>query len=149
MKTIKQYLLATCIVAALPFSNVLGQQSTANNSKKSTGKEKTPIHFGLQFKPILPMSFMGTSKLDYTVDYFNTKVSQRSGYSLGGVIRFDLTKTIAIETGISTSQRRYRIESSIPDSNLYVDQNIRFVTYEIPVSALFFIRLGEQMYMTA
>ena len=125
------------------------QRPTSAVERTKKGKEKIPTRFGFQVKPIIPTGWVSPKTISYDVDEFHTDISQKSGYSLGGVIRFGLTKTIAIETGISTTQRRYRIQSSVADSNVFSDQNIRFVSYEIPISALFYIRLTEKFYMNA
>ncbi len=150
MKTFNTLLL---IIFLCSFGAVFAQEQalTSEKTKSKTKSEKTkyPIYFGFQVSPIFPAKFIGTRNLTTTIDGFTTNISQIAGYSLGGVVRIGLTKTIAIETGISTTQRKYNIISSLPDSNLYADQNIRFVTYDIPLNALFYIRLAEQFYMNA
>lgn len=144
-------LLLGMALPALLFGQSDGGQvkltSAVERNKK--GKEKIPTRFGFQVKPIFPTGWVSPKTVSYESGEFQTDISQMTGYSLGGLIRFGLTKTIGIETGVSTTQRRYRIEAAIPDSNLYMDQKIRFVSYEIPVSALFYIRLTDQMYMNA
>lgn len=112
-------------------------------------KEKIPSYFGFQVKPIFPGVFIGTTSFDSNKDGFNTTFTQATGYSFGGVIRVGVTKLISIETGINLTQRRYKIDSSVPDSNVYVSSQVRYLTYDIPLSALFYIRLAEQVYMNA
>ncbi len=146
MILIKNNILVSFLLSFVCFTT-WSQEPPVERTKK--GKERIPTYFGLQVKPIFPASWIGTKGLDFDVENFNVAVKQIAGYSLGGVIRFGITKTIAIETGISTTQRRYNIISTLADSNLYADQNIRFVTYEIPVNALFYIRLAEKVYMNA
>jgi hypothetical protein len=110
-------------------------------------KEKIPSYFGFQVKPIFPGVFIGTTSFDSNISGFNTTFSQAIGYSFGGVVRAGITKLIAIETGINLTQRNYKFSSSIPDSNIYVDSRLRYLTYDIPISALFYIRLADKMYM--
>lgn len=110
-------------------------------------KEKIPSYFGFQVKPIFPGVFIGTTSFESNVGGFNTTFKQGFGYSFGGVVRAGVTKLISIETGINFTQRNYTFDSSVPDSNIYVSSGIRYVTYDIPVSALFYIRLADKMYM--
>lgn len=110
-------------------------------------KEPIPSYFGFQVKPIFPGVFIGTTSFESNKDGFNTTFSQATGYSFGGVVRVGITKLIALETGINLTQRNYRFDSSVPDSNLFVSSRIRYLTYDIPVSALFYIRLAERVYM--
>lgn len=110
-------------------------------------KVKVPSYFGFQVKPIFPAKFIGTSSFDSNVEGFHTTFSQATGYSFGGVVRVGLTKLIALETGINLTQRMYKYDSSIPDSNVFASGRLRYVTYDIPLSALFYIRLSEKFYM--
>lgn len=112
-------------------------------------KEKVPSYFGFQVKPILPGVFIGTTSFENNVGGFHTTFKQAVGYSFGGVVRVGLTNLIAIETGINLNQRTYHFDSSVPDSNIYVDSRLRYVTYDIPLSALFYIRLADKIYMNA
>lgn len=110
-------------------------------------KEKIPSYFGFQVKPIFPGVFIGTTSFESNVEGFNTTFSQSMGYSFGGIVRVGITKLIAIETGINLTQRIYKFDSSIPDSGIYVNSRIRYLTYDIPLSALFYIRLADKIYM--
>lgn len=112
-------------------------------------KEKIPTYFGFQVKPIFPGFFIGTTSFDSNKDGFNTTFSQQVGNSFGGVVRVGLTKLIAIETGMNLTQRMYKIESSIPDSNIFVTSRLRYQTFDIPISALFYIPITKQFYMNA
>lgn len=112
-----------------------------------TVKEKIPSYFGFQVKPIFPGVFIGTTSFDSNVEGFHTNFRQAVGYSFGGVVRAGITKLIAIETGINFTQRNYTFSSSIADSNIFVESRLRYVTYDIPISALFYIRLSERFYM--
>lgn len=110
-------------------------------------QEKIPSYFGFQVKPIFPGVFIGTTSFDSNISGFNTTFMQATGYSFGGVIRIGVTKLIAIETGINLTQRNYKFDSSVPDSNIYVNSRLRYLTYDIPLSALFYIRLADKIYM--
>jgi len=110
-------------------------------------KVKVPSYFGFQVKPIFPAKFIGTSSIQTNVEGFHTTLRQTTGYSFGGVVRVGLTKLIALETGINLTQRTYKYDTSIPDSNVFATGRLRYLTYDIPLSALFYIRLTDKVYM--
>lgn len=110
-------------------------------------RPRIPSYFGFQVKPIFPGVFIGTTTFDSNIDGFNTTMTQGTGFSFGGVVRVGLTKLIALETGINITRRNYKFDSSVPDSNQYVNGRIQYLTYDIPISALFYIRLAERVYM--
>ncbi len=112
-------------------------------------KERIPSAFGFQVKPIFPGLFIGQTTKKIVVNGFETTIKQAVGYSFGGVVRANITKLIAIETGINMTERKFIIDSAYPDSNVFASAPLRYVTYDIPVSALFYIRLSEQFYMNA
>lgn len=112
-------------------------------------KERVPSYFGFQVKPIFPGVFIGTTKYHHEVEGFITEMKQAVGYSFGGVIRVGLTKLISIETGLNLTQRNFDIDASVPDSNIYVGTRLSYLTYDLPISALFYIQLSEQFYMNA
>lgn len=112
-----------------------------------TGKPKVPSYFGVQIKPILPTQFIGNPTLTQEKEGFKTVMTQRVGYSFGGVVRVGLTKLIALETGINFNQRTFGIDMSMKDSTAIVSNRMSFVTYDIPVKALIYIRLADKWFM--
>jgi len=108
-----------------------------------------PSYFGFHIKPIFPGVFIGTTEFENNKDGFNTTFSQSNGYSFGGIVRVGLTSLIAIETGLNFTQRNYTFESSLVDSNIAVSSNLRYLTYELPVSVLMYLRMSEQVYTNA
>lgn len=122
--------------------SLLALQVTAQSPKT-----RVPTYFGFQVKPIFPTRFIGEPTLTQKVENYETTISQRIGYSFGGVVRVGLTKFIALETGINFNQRNFNLDMSIPDSSVYASNDLSFVTYEIPVNGLIYIRLDEKWYM--
>jgi len=124
---------------------------TAFGQKK---KERVPSYFGLQIRPIFPTQFIGSSTTEFkqndgeTVQY-NSTLQQKIGYSFGGTVRAGITKLIAIETGINFYRRNFSIDMEIPDSSIMATNDIGFVSYDIPLNALFYIKLAEKWYMNA
>lgn len=117
-------------------------------------KEKVPSYFGFQVRPIFPTRFIGNSEL--TVDqsdpeqiFITTTITQKIGYSFGATVRAGLTKLIALETGINFNQRNFDLSMAQPDSSIVAKSDISFINYDIPLNALFYIRLADKWYMNA
>jgi len=128
--------------------------SSAQNGASKRKKQRVPSYFGLQVRPIFPTRFIGESSLtleenDENKLYFSSTVSQRIGYSFGATVRAGLGKFIALETGINFTQRNFDITYEIPDSSIYGSNDLTFISYDIPINALFYIRLAEKWYMNA
>ncbi len=106
--------------------------------------------FGVQFKPIFPLGIVNTDG-QLIIDSENQtrlEIENSGGYSLGAVIRIGLSRRWSLETGINYTRRNYDFFLSgadFPDSRA----SVRFTGYEIPIVAMVFVQLGEQMYMNA
>src|SRR4051812_22303723 len=61
--------------------------------------------FGLVVKPIFPSNYFRTGTVEITDNNVDFKLTQKSGFSAGGVIRFGLSKTLSLETGINYVKR--------------------------------------------
>lgn len=124
---------------------------TAFGQKK---KERVPSYFGIQVRPLFPTQFIGSSTTNFKQNegetvIFSSTLRQKVGYSFGGTVRAGLTKLIAIETGINFYQRNFEIDIEMPDSSIMAKNDIRFISYDIPLNALFYIKLAEKWYMNA
>jgi hypothetical protein len=64
-------------------------------------------------------------------------------------VRVALTKTIALETGLGQIQRRYSFTLNNDTANYSETAKVRYIGYELPITALIFIRLGERAFMNA
>ncbi len=104
---------------------------------------------GFQVKPIFPSKFFGTGPqtLDSSGVSFTLKPS--SGLCFGMIIRYGITQSVSIESGINYVKRIYSL--TIEDSLISFSGNSKFriIGYEIPVSGLVFIPLSEKIYMDA
>lgn len=103
--------------------------------------------FGIQFKPIFPVGFLGTGKQNVLQDSVNYATSLKGGYNFGMVIRKGFSEVLALETGINYVRRKYLIE--ISELEHRETSEFRNVGYEIPVALLVYIRLGEKVFMNA
>lgn len=107
------------------------------------------ITAGIQFKPMLPPGFFNAKSSEEIADNVNFKMDQRFGYAAGMVIRWGLTKTISLESGINFVRRNFNI--SIDSLNSAYKQEIGYgiVGYEIPISGLIYVQLSNAWYMNA
>jgi hypothetical protein len=111
------------------------------------GAQERVTTFGVQFKPLLPSTLLGTGLVEGQGVENLYSVQQRVGYSFGGVVRKGFTKWLSLETGISYVRRNYEARLASANSNFADSTKFRIIGYEIPVSALVFVRLSENVYM--
>ena len=103
--------------------------------------------FGIQFKPIFPVGFLGTGKQNVFQDSVKYATTLKGGYNFGMVIRKGFSEVLALEAGINYVRRKYHLD--ISELNHNESSEFRSVGYEIPVALLVYIRLGEQVFMNA
>lgn len=108
-----------------------------------------PSYFGLHGRAVFPTQFIGTNSLDLVKDGFSSTIRQELGYSFGGTIRVGFTDLVSFESGINYTQRYYSINYAVPDSNLAGSASFGFIEYDIPLNALFYIKLADRWYMNA
>ncbi|MEO5585262.1 MAG: hypothetical protein ABIQ75_07395 [Flavobacteriales bacterium] len=102
--------------------------------------------FGLQVKPVIPFSFFGPVTNLQRQD-LTSSLELKGGFAFGMTVRTGITKAISLEAGIDQITRRYDF-SIANDTNGYVDGGkLRFVGYEIPITLLVYIRLGQRTWM--
>lgn len=112
-----------------------------------TYRSKSENYFGIQVKPIIPIGLLGDKSFDMVENGFETTISPIMGYSFGGVVRVGFTELLAIETGINYTRRNYKASYSVPDSNVYAEDDLGYVSFDIPLNFLVYIKLGKQIYM--
>ena len=116
----------------------------------SAGYGKDPariVRAGIQFKPIFPVEFLHTGTQSVLDNGVNYSISLKSGFNGGMVIRKGFTNLLSFETGINYVKRKYELD--ITDSSHNESSQFRIVGYEIPLSALVYIQLGEYFFMNA
>lgn len=118
-----------------------------NSASAQIYKTKPENFFGLQFKPLIPFGLVGDRALELEEENFETSIEPILGYSYGGAVRIGLTELLAIETGINYTRRNYRASYSVADSNLYANDELGYVSFDIPVNFLVYIKLGKEMFM--
>lgn len=104
---------------------------------------------GLQYKPIIPSSILRNDGFEFEDQGIKAKMNASTGSSFGMVVRKGLNHRFSIDAGINMITRKYKLEVSKPDTGLSFTQDFKWVTFEIPVQLLVFIRLGEKLYLNA
>lgn len=101
--------------------------------------------FGVFVRPSFPNQFFRTGPIDFSDRGINYSLVQQSGMSFGGIIRKGITKRLSFETGIVYTKRNYDL--TLTDSSFTGGGNYSIIGYEIPLTALVFIQLGQQLWM--
>lgn len=104
---------------------------------------------GLQFKPMVPMKFIAENPEPQSEDQFQSQITPRFGMNLGMVIRRGINKMWSFETGINFVQRNFSMDITHPEMPETKTMNYRFISYEIPLQGMVYVKLGDQLYMNA
>ena len=116
------------------------QQTKAQSSDRKTT-------FGIQFKPLLEEGFIGSSQLNIKNDIFQSVFNQKQGRSFGAILRFPVWNNLYIETGLAQIKRNYTVNYTTLDSNFIASKDISFTSHDIPLNALVFIKIANQLYL--
>ncbi len=113
----------------------------------NTYAQKGIVTAGFQFKPIFNNDFFRAGAQSAFNGNAEVMVKPNSGYCAGMVIRRGFSDRISVETGINYIRRNYQLV--LTDSGFYHSKRFKFIGYEIPLSVLVYIRLGQKIYMDA
>ncbi|MFI5219719.1 MAG: hypothetical protein ACHQNT_09540 [Bacteroidia bacterium] len=102
---------------------------------------------GFQFKPIFSSKFFNTGPQSKDSSGVNFILTPNSGYCAGMIIRYGITNKVSFESGINYVKRTNEI--TIKDGGFKGVSKFSIIGYEIPVSGLVFIQLGEKVFMDA
>jgi hypothetical protein len=104
---------------------------------------------GIQFKPIFSNKFFKTGPQTLPGDSGTSfTIKPGSGFCAGMIVRYGITNSVSLETGINYVKRKYDL--TIQDSTLFTgNSDYHIIGYEIPLSGLVFIQLGEKVFMDA
>ena len=117
-------------------------------SIQSVAQDKI-VTAGLQLKPIFESGLLKTGKEVLTQNNVDFSITLKSGFSGGVVIRRGLSELLSLETGINLTKRKYELGITDRDTGFTGISEFRIVSYEIPLSLLVFIQLGEKTFMNA
>lgn len=110
-------------------------------------RQRAKNYFGVQFKPLIPLGMVGDKPFTIRSDNFESEISPIFGYSYGAAIRVGMTELLSIETGLNYTKRNYRADYHVLDSNLRATDDVGYVSFDIPLNLLVYVKLGNQMYM--
>ncbi|MFM7217195.1 MAG: hypothetical protein ACKO1U_04155 [Bacteroidota bacterium] len=100
---------------------------------------------GLCFKPIFPVDFLGTGPESVEESGVKLTTSLNNGFSGGMLIRRGFSDLISLETGIQYIRRDYSF--NLTNDTFDLDRSFRTIGYELPLSVMVFIQLGEKTFM--
>lgn len=105
--------------------------------------------FGLQLKPIVPAAYLNSGNTTYKFDNYKFNLKPKFGQSLGMIVRYNLSSTFSIETGLNLVNRRYQlyIENNATNLSDYSSYSLR--SYEIPIQLLSYVRVSEFYFLNA
>ena len=109
--------------------------------------QKGLTSFGLQFKPIVPVSYFNAGPVSLSDTIVKIEIKQKTGYSMGMIIRHNITNLISFETGINYVRRNYKIAATSKINTLNDQLEFGFVNYEIHLQALVYVQLSKRLYM--
>lgn len=101
---------------------------------------------GLQIKPVASIAYFDPVSTVEREHLLGT-VDLQGGFAFGMSVRVGLTKAISLETGLGQISRRYNYTITNDTSGYSETGTIRYVGYELPVTGLVYIRLGERTWM--
>lgn len=110
---------------------------------------KVPSYFGVHYKALFPNNFVGSKSLTLNNQEFSSTCTQKRGYSIGATVRAGITKLIAFETGINLIHRNFNLQMSVVDSNQFAERDLSFLSYDIPLNCLIYIKLNKTWYANA
>jgi len=101
---------------------------------------------GIQLKPVLPLDFFDPLT-SFARPSVTGTVELTGGFAFGMSVRVGLSNMFSLETGLGQITRRYAF-TIVNDTSGYSDgSEVRYVGYELPITGLVYIRLGEQLWM--
>lgn len=109
--------------------------------------QKKGTTFGFQIKPIIPVDYFNAGPQSLSDSIVEIDLSPKLGFSFGAIIRQQLSKSISIETGISSVRRNYDVIATGLTNNNSDVTDFGFVGYQVPLQALVYIQLSEKIFM--
>tara|TARA_Y100000385_G_scaffold284603_1_gene342876 strand:- start:1158 stop:1931 length:774 start_codon:yes stop_codon:yes gene_type:complete len=113
---------------------------------QASKKSKFPMSFAINAKALIPTDFVGSQTTFLTNSPFESTVTQKNGYSFGGILRTSFSDFFSLETGIYFNQRQFDINMSVLDSGITAQNNMSFISYEIPIQGRIFVRLSKTIF---
>jgi hypothetical protein len=112
-------------------------------------KEDFPTFFAISGSAVIPNKFQGTKNINLTDSVFSVNINQRVNRSFGAMMRQTYSDRFGLEFGLMYTIRNYDIEFSVIDSNVRGTNDLKFVTYDIPINGLVFLKMSENIFVNA
>ena len=109
--------------------------------------QKKGTTFGFQIKPIIPINYFNAGPQTISDSLVQININPKTGFSFGVLIRQEISKSIAIETGISSVTRNFDVEAKGLVHASSDKTDFGFLGYQMPIQVLFYIRLSENIFM--
>lgn len=126
------------------FSVILLNCFSAKSYSQEIQENYKFTYFGINFSPIIPGNLLQKNEQLIIKDSVSLKIKQNPGYVFGMEVKHDFTRFLALQTGISFVQRKYKVEGTFADSINSIE--LKFIGYELPVLAQGFVRLTKNIY---
>jgi hypothetical protein len=101
---------------------------------------------GLQYRPLIPTSITKREFAPVSEGGFTSTMEPRLGHSFGVLVRYNFNRHLALEFGLAQTRRNHVLEAASADSGWTETSDFGIVTYEIPLQALYYVRLSDQFY---
>ncbi|HRH39434.1 MAG TPA: hypothetical protein PK760_13870 [Flavobacteriales bacterium] len=101
---------------------------------------------GLQVKPVLALDYFDPTTTLKT-DHLLYRTALTGGLAFGMSVRVGITKSISLETGLGSIRRNYDFSFYNDTSGYEETGRIRYAGYELPITGLVYIRLGQKTWM--
>lgn len=101
---------------------------------------------GIQVKPVIAIDYFEPA-VDAELEHLRFRVELQGGIAYGMSVRVGLSRMLSLETGIGQIQRRFLFSATNDTSGYDRSGSFRYVGYELPLTALVYLRLGERTWM--
>lgn len=93
------------------------------------------------------MAYFDAANISEEWDGFELDLQPAYSSSLGMVVRYGLSKTFSVETGINYIQRNFSLDIENTELNLKDATSFGMRSYEVPYQLLSYVRVADKWYM--
>lgn len=120
---------------------------TANYTLAQQKRFKGKTTFGMQVSPIFTNDWLQKNSVDITLpSNVRYTITPKPSILFGMEVRHDFTERVALQSGINYIRRNYNV--GIIDQGVDIKTlRMKFLSYEIPVLGLLYVRISDDIYM--
>jgi hypothetical protein len=104
------------------------------------------VSFGLQVSPLFTTNLLNIRANETDLDGITMGIDPLFGYSIGGIVNFRLNRSFFLQTGINMMRRNQR--AFVSGNGIDESVRMRFLIYEIPIFASYYLRLTESSFLS-